>query len=119
MILNLGFPPTVNTYYRNITIAGRARTILSKKAKDYRESVASSVGHVVPLTGRLKIRVVLHAPTRRKYDIDNRLKGLLDSLQHAGVFADDEQVDRIAISRGEVRPRNGTAIIEIIELEAA
>ena len=37
-------------------------------------------------------------------DIDNRAKPLLDALQHAKVFIDDSQVDRLILERKEIIP---------------
>ncbi|MCG7044530.1 RusA family crossover junction endodeoxyribonuclease, partial [Pseudomonas aeruginosa] len=51
------------------------------------------------------VRVVIHAspPDRRKRDLDNLLKGLLDSLTKAGAWDDDGLVDDLRIVRGEVK----------------
>ncbi len=51
---------------------------------------------------RLRIYLELHAPTRRKYDLDNRLKVLLDSLQASGFIVDDEQIDSLHVERGVI-----------------
>ena len=54
----------------------------------------------------------LHAPNRRKYDIDNRIKSLLDALTHSGVWLDDELIDRIKIERGAI-VAGGLCVVEI------
>ena len=41
-------------------------------------------------------------PDRRRRDIDNVGKALLDALQHAGCFDDDEQIDVLHIERRTV-----------------
>lgn len=44
------------------------------------------------------------APDHRRYDIDNRLKALLDALVDAHVMKDDSMVDKIILERGPVVP---------------
>lgn len=96
--LSLPYPPSVNTYYRHITkgkLAGR--TLISEKGREYRETVKAQIGAVDALRGRLALSIVLYPPDRRRRDIDNVLKALLDSLTHAGVWEDDSQIKSLSI----------------------
>jgi crossover junction endodeoxyribonuclease RusA len=108
MFYSFRFPPSANTCFRAL---GRGRVVLSKKYREYISDVQRLVGPVEPILGRLELIILLHAPTRRKYDIDNRIKPLLDAMERAGVFADDEQIDKITVERGEVWPRIGGALV--------
>ena len=84
IILTLPFPPSVNGYWRNIN----GRTLISAKGRAYKKAVARLVqwNHAAnKLQGRLVVLVALHPPDRRKRDIDNSMKALLDSMQAAGV----------------------------------
>lgn len=110
--LVLPFPPSGNTYYRSIRMGQSCRVLISKKGREYREQVIQLVDELriadpnfaalIPFDKRLSVSVLLNAPTRRKYDIDNRSKALLDALQHAGIYLDDEQIDVLILRRGEV-----------------
>jgi len=60
---------------------------------------------------RLSVFIEAFPPDKRKRDLDNVLKSLLDALQHAGVYADDCQIDRLSIIRKS--PLNGIVKIEI------
>lgn len=99
--LTLPWPPTVNTYYRNV----KGRTLISEAGRAYRRAVADQVfiqGGARCLSGRLHVSIVAHVPDRRRRDIDNTLKATLDSLTHAGVWLDDEQIDKLTIERGPI-----------------
>ena len=46
------------------------------------------------------------------------MKALMDSMQAAGVYLDDSQVDRLVIERGDVK-KGGAAIVTINEINTA
>jgi len=96
--LTLPFPPTVNHLWG---FAGK-RKYLKKEAHEFRSVVQdAAVEANAKISGRIAIFVALYAPTKRKYDLDNRIKALLDALEHAGVFLNDEQIDFIWVVRRE------------------
>lgn len=129
MILNpitLPFPPSGNTYYRSVRMGKSCRVLLSKAGREYKTNVKEVVDDYIasealdeipfPYEGRLVMVVRLHAPTRRKYDLDNRLKAICDALQYANVFLDDNQIDSITVRRGEVLKNDGKAVVQLVEL---
>ena len=65
---------------------------------------------------RISIDIKLYAPNRRKYDIDNRIKPLLDALAFAVVFPDDEAVDKITVTRQEI-VKGGKVIVELQKIK--
>lgn len=71
--------------------------------------------NVDTLHGRLAVHVALFPPDRRKRDVDNILKPLLDACEHAGCFVDDSQIDELHIIRQPVR-KGGACTILILEL---
>ena len=53
-------------------------------------------------------------PDRRKRDLDNILKALQDSLQAAGVYKDDCQIDLLTVKRCEVdEEKRGFVVVTI------
>lgn len=113
--LELPFPPSVNTTWRR---AGK-RLYVNPKVATFRDDVRKAVQKAsIKSFGseRLKVAITLHAPTNRKYDIDNRAKAILDALQKASLFEDDEQIDELVMKRGEVRKNNALCIVDICSL---
>lgn len=109
--INLPYPPSVNTYYRRLN----GRTLISRKGRLFKKEVANRVAWNrlnLQLEIRLDVTITLHPPNRRKRDIDNSVKALLDALEAAGVFLDDSQVDRLLVERGEVE-KGGLAVVKI------
>ena len=111
-------PPTVNHYYGS---KGRIR-YLSKAGKLFRAEVAAVWADTVkglgavPLDGTLAVKVVLHAGDSRRWDIDNRIKALLDAMQHAGMFDDDFQINDLHVVRGENHRGAPSCVVEIAEI---
>ena len=102
MSVELPWPPTVNHYY---TVA-RGRKILSAKGRAYKtECCWLMTAERVPKLDSGKFEVLIHAypPDRRKRDLDNILKPVLDALGEYGAITDDSDVDLISIGRIEVR----------------
>lgn len=101
--IDLPWPPSVNHYWRTPRSGPLAgRTMISEKGREYRAAVAEQVllqraAH--RLTERLAVEIQVIEPDRRARDIDNLLKATLDSLTHAGVWMDDQQIDDLRIWR--------------------
>ena len=121
MRLTLPWPPSTNTIWRSLRSGPMAgRVLLSKAGREYRKAVHAAVtaqiGARGAISGPVRVDILLHPPTRHRLDLDNRIKAVLDALTHAAVWADDSQVDVLIVSRGEVRPNDGCALVEVAEL---
>ena len=92
MDFELPFPPSCNRIWRNVG----QRTLLSRQGRTYRTVVCSILATKYcinkPLSGPLSIEILIHPPDRRRRDIDNSIKALLDALQHGGAYHDDSQI---------------------------
>jgi len=99
VVLRLPWPPSMNHYWRRVG----NRTLISREGRRYREAVVMvcRMQRVERIEGRLAVQVVAYPPDRRRRDLDNLQKALLDALEHAGVYDDDSQIDRLLIERGE------------------
>jgi crossover junction endodeoxyribonuclease RusA len=96
--LEFPWPPSVNHYWRWF----RNRCFISAEGVKFREHVCAlsidAKGSFIN-NERLKVHIDAYPPDRRKRDLDNVLKALLDSIQHAGVYEDDNQIDLLTIKR--------------------
>lgn len=97
--LDMPYPPTVNTYYRAVN----GRNIMSKKGRQYKKDCASLIPRPKsPLTGDAYVTINATMPDRRRRDIDNILKPILDALTDRGIYEDDSQVVELTIRKGNV-----------------
>lgn len=110
VIVELPYPPTVNTYWRNL----KGRTVISKAGREYKSKVTVALNGCATILGRLSVEIEAYMPDRRVRDIDNLTKSILDSLTHAGVWGDDSQIDVLKISRMGIE-KPGKVIVKIEE----
>ena len=109
--INLPFPPTVNHIWKS---SGHRR-YLSKEYEAFLGMVAIIVKRERVTyygTKRLAVAIKLHWPNKRRGDIDNRVKAVLDSLARCKVFEDDEQVDLLAVSRENI-VKGGLCVVRL------
>ena len=110
---DLPYPPSVNHYWRRVG----ARTLISRQGRAFRESVCSllALRRLRPLDGWLKVHLQILPPDRRRRDVDNIQKPVLDALQHAGVYHDDFQIVSLVTDRLEPR-EGGQLVVTIIQV---
>lgn len=121
MKFNLPWPVSLNRYYRCLPRRG---VVISAAGRKYNNhvNVAMQVLYIKnpewkkKLEGRLHVNVLMNPPTKRACDLDNYCKSLLDSMEKAEVFVNDNQIDQLVIERGEI-VKFGLVQVEIIELK--
>ena len=111
LTIELPFPVSANKYWM---IAGR-RLIKTKVARAYIAEVtlmwldAKSKGaQAFGEDETLALAIAIHYPVdKRKHrmDTDNALKGLIDAMETAGIYQNDNQIRFIQISREEAKDR--------------
>lgn len=100
----LPMPPSVNSLYGQ---SSNGMKFLLPEQRQFRSAVIGIVRGVMrgadqiaqPLAGRLEVRSTYYFANRRRTDISNREKALLDALERAGAYHDDSQIDRHVIER--------------------
>jgi len=104
LILDLPWPPSVNSYWRHPTRGALAgRHLISQEGRNYRRAVVAEIARLrlQQPTGRLAVHVDAFPPDNRRRDLDNICKALFDALTHAGVINDDGDIDHYSVTRRE------------------
>lgn len=76
----------------------------------------------LPMRGALQVGITYFPPTRRKYDVDNFLKSLFDSLEieadaEVGAFLNDNQIIDLRVVKGIVVGKPGRVVVRITEID--
>lgn len=119
--ITLPWPPSVNRYWRHPTkgkLAGRH--LISDEGRCYRAEVGwlLRAAKIEKIDGRIWAYILASPPDRRRRDLDNILKSLLDALGHGGAYEDDSQIDMLYVCRetpkekGEVFVSLGNVLTE-------
>ncbi|MCC8108753.1 MAG: RusA family crossover junction endodeoxyribonuclease [Planctomycetes bacterium] len=117
--LTLPWPPSVNRYWRSVTVHGARRVLLSADGRKFRDAVAAIVrdGGIRKQTGALSVKCILHCPDWRVRDIDNVGKALYDSLVHAGAIDGDEFICLAVSEKRRSADKAGRVVVRIQELK--
>ena len=95
------FPPSLNRYYRTY----RGRVTIAEAGLNYRKEIDDlmyETGQQKFGNRRVSVDIVANPPDRRRRDLDNMLKAVLDALEHSKIYDNDSQIDDLRIRRGEV-----------------
>lgn len=97
----LPWPPSVNHYWRR---SKNGMMHISAEGVAFREAVGwNAAQQKAPkqLAGDLIVDIEAFMPDKRRRDLDNILKALLDALTHAGVWMDDSQIVDLRIRKAK------------------
>lgn len=87
--IHLPFPVSVNASHRAV----KGRSILSARMRDWREEAGWMLNqqHCPRFTAPVEIHVFLTPPDRRRRDLDNSFKAILDLLKVHQIIIDDSR----------------------------
>jgi crossover junction endodeoxyribonuclease RusA len=116
LLEGLPMPVTLNGYYRAI---GRGIKI-SKRGRESRKNIMATVAHKLggfpePMLGPLRVTCTFYPASKRRWDLDNRTKCLLDALTDAAVWEDDSQIWQLYLLKGELR-KGGACDVAVEEI---
>ena len=130
--IKLPWPPSLN-HYKKVggivkTKSGRLyqNRVNTNETKTFYWNVYQQIKKIMPPEGfrffhnetmALEVWLNMHPPlnvVNTHWDLDNRLKSLLDSLTRCRVWADDSQIHRLLVEKCEMI-ENGQVIVKIQE----
>ena len=109
-----GLPPSVNHLYKY----GNKRAYISAEARTWQKYAAAAMKlnynkNAVPSGAPVKVKIRFITSDNRRWDIDNRLKSLLDCLMKAGIILDDSQVHALDMRRENIKEAKVQTFIEL------
>lgn len=104
------FPPSLNNMYPN---GKNGRRYISQRGKTFKAAVDLVAQDRKPklLRGPVWVELLVHPPDRRKRDLDNLIKPVLDAMVSSGFIEDDEQVKRIEATMAECDPEKRGLVV--------
>ncbi|OHB58817.1 MAG: hypothetical protein A2Y12_00245 [Planctomycetes bacterium GWF2_42_9] len=111
--IELPYPPSINHYFKR---RGN-RTFIGREGMMFRKRVCSVLmaANVKPMAGMLAMKVRAYPPDRRKRDIDNIQKPLLDALEKGRAFYNDCQIKHLTtVMKNPVNGGKTTVTIRVI-----
>lgn len=116
----LPLPTPVNRQWRQGRWGG---TYLTAEARRRRQAIVDAIhaalgGPPEPISGAVRVELTWWPRDGRVADVDAYVKGALDALQTAAVYADDAQVEQLLVERVQLRRKGGAMRVRVIELMA-
>lgn len=97
--LKLPYPPSINSYYGS----RGGRPFIKREGREYRERVMEilvpAFHEYESYDGPLQVWIEVFVPDRRRRDLDNLAKALLDAVTHSGVWKDDSLIEDLRFRR--------------------
>ncbi len=112
----LPLPPSVNHYWETYVYTKNGRRVRGRRRSEKALRFVSAVQRAISgdKYGGLVVAIIrIFFPDERRRDIDNVAKGLLDSLVHAGVIADDNQIKLLLLGDSLERVQGGAVEVSV------
>jgi crossover junction endodeoxyribonuclease RusA len=85
---------SVNKYYRS----WQGRVLISKDGREFKKEVDLLLNNYEKILGKIKLTLILHFKDKRKRDLDNYNKVLIDCLKNK-LFEDDDQIYQLYMEK--------------------
>jgi len=107
-------PISTQHVYGNRAVGKRVIRYLTKAGKDYKTALSKIANEHfnTPLTGNVIMRIDLMFPDKRRRDVDNYNKIILDALEGIA-YLDDKQVQCLVVQKW-METKQGAIIVEVL-----
>mgnify|MGYP001258758510 CR=1 FL=1 len=85
---------SVNKYYRS----WKGRVLISKDGREFKKEVDLLLNNYEKIKGKIKLSLILYFKDKRKRDLDNYNKVLIDCLKNK-LFEDDDQIYKLYMEK--------------------
>ena len=85
---------SVNKYYRS----WQGRVLISKDGREFKKEIDLLLNNYEKVLGKIKLTLILHFKDKRKRDLDNYNKVLIDCLKNK-MFEDDDQIYQLYMEK--------------------
>ena len=85
---------SVNKYYRS----WQGRVLISKDGREFKKEVDLLLNNYEKILGKIKLTLILYFKDKRKRDLDNYNKVLIDCLKNK-LFEDDDQIYQLYMEK--------------------
>ena len=102
---------SVNKYYRN----WQGRVLISKDGREFKKEIDLLLNNYEKISGKIQLKLILYFKDKRKRDVDNYAKVLIDCLKNK-LFEDDDQIYQLYMEK-HIGTGYNQISIEVISLE--
>ena len=102
---------SINKYYRS----WKNKVLISKEGREFKKELELHLTNYEKILGKIKLNIVLDFKDKRKRDVDNYAKVLIDCLKNK-LFEDDDQIYQLYMEK-HIGCGYNQISIEIIPLE--
>ena len=85
---------SVNKYYRS----WKGRVLISKDGREFKKEIDLYLNNYEKIPGKIYLKLILHFKDKRKRDVDNYAKVLIDCLKNK-LFEDDDQIYQLYMEK--------------------
>ena len=97
---------SVNKYYRS----WQGRVLISKDGREFKKEIDLLLNNYEKIKGKIKLSLILYFKDKRKRDVDNYAKVLIDCLKNK-LFEDDDMIYKLYMEKHIAYGENKIEII--------